>query len=127
MLNTSRGFRIHYDLLGNDDWPVVCMTHSMTSDAGMWAEQVPALLQAGYQVLRIDMRGHGGSDDIGSEATLGDLAGDVIAVLDGLGFQTVHYVGLSIGGMIGLKLAIDYGGRFASMLLADTSYSSPQD
>ena len=71
------------------------MTHSMTSDSGMWAEQVPPLLMAGFQVLRIDMRGHGGSSVPSETATLQDLASDVLAVLDGLRVEKVHYVGLS--------------------------------
>lgn len=127
MLNTQRSFRIHYDLLGPAQTDVVCMTHSMTSDSGMWAEQVPPLLAAGYQVLRIDMRGHGGSDTPGETATLQDLAADVIAVLDGLKVAKAHYVGLSIGGMIGLTLALDSGDRFNSFLLADTAFTTVGD
>ncbi len=127
MLSTIRGFRIHYDLLGPERADVVCMTHSMTSDSGMWSEQVPTLLAAGFQVLRLDMRGHGGSDGLDVKVTLADLANDVIAAMDELRFEKAHYVGLSIGGMIGLKLAIDHGTRFKSMLLADTSFATPGD
>jgi pimeloyl-ACP methyl ester carboxylesterase len=58
--------RLYYDLSGPESGPVVCLTHSPSSDSGMWAEQVPALLAAGFRVLRIDMRGHGGSDSVGA-------------------------------------------------------------
>ena len=51
-------------LNGPENGHVVCFTHSLASDGGMWAEQVPALLGAGYRVLRVDMRGHGGSDPV---------------------------------------------------------------
>jgi 3-oxoadipate enol-lactonase len=127
MLHTQRDFRIHYDLLGPSRAEVVCMTHSMTSDSGMWAEQVPSLLTAGFQVLRIDMRGHGGSEAPGEMATLKELALDVLGVLDGLGMHKAHYIGLSIGGMIGLTLALNSPARFNSFLLADTAYTTVGD
>lgn len=103
------------------------MTHSMTSDSGMWAEQVPPLLSAGFQVLRIDMRGHGGSDAPGEATTLNDLAQDVVSVLNELKIDKAHYVGLSVGGMIGLTLAINSAARFDSFLLADTAYTTVGD
>jgi len=93
----------------------------------MWAEQVPQLLMAGFQVLRIDMRGHGGSDVPSEVATLEDLAHDVLSVLDGLRIDKAHYVGLSIGGMIGLTLALKSSGCFRSFLLADTAFTPVGD
>ena len=59
MLLPLEGRRLYYDLTGPEDGPVVCMTHSLMSDSGMWSEQMPMLLQAGFRVLRLDMRGHG--------------------------------------------------------------------
>src|SRR5215468_9562025 len=60
MLLRLAGRRLYYDFVGPEDAPVVCITHSLASDGGMWAEQMPPLLQAGFRVLRVDMRGHGG-------------------------------------------------------------------
>src|SRR5271154_2199659 len=105
------GRNIAFDLVGPAGAPVVCMTHSLASDGGMWAEQVPALLAGGFRVLRIDMRGHGGSDAVAGPYTMSQLAGDVAAVLDALGFAKVHYIGLSIGGMIGQALALEHASR----------------
>ena len=118
--------KIYYDLTGRDG-PVVCMTHSLSSDGGMWAEQVPALLNAGYRVLRLDMRGHGGSDPVPGPYTMSELAGDVIAALDHLGFDRVHYIGLSIGGMIGQALAIEHQHRIISAMWCDTSAAYPPE
>ena len=64
MLITTQGRRIAYDIVGPDAAPAVCFAHSLASDGGMWAEQLPPLLAAGYRVLRLDMRGHGGSDPV---------------------------------------------------------------
>ncbi len=113
--------RIHCDIVGSEDAPVVCMAHCLSSDTTVWAEQVPPLLAAGWRVLRIDMRGHGGSDAVGDTATMEDLAQDVVAVLDFLGIARAHFAGVSIGGMIGQQLALDHPQRFHSMLLSGTS------
>jgi len=112
---------ICYDLVGPQDSPVVCMAHSLSSDSGVWSEQLPALLADGWRVLRIDMRGHGGSDPGPDDCTMSDLAGDVALVLDFLGIAKVHFVGLSIGGMIGQAFALEHGDRLHSLFLTGTS------
>lgn len=116
---------IAYDLVGPVGAPVVCMTHSLASDGGMWAEQVPPLLAADFRVLRIDMRGHGGSDPVAGDYTMRQLADDVVGVLDRLGMARVHYIGLSIGGMLGQALAIAHGNRVISAMWCDTLPATP--
>jgi 3-oxoadipate enol-lactonase len=106
--------RIYYDLTGPENGQVVCFTHSLASDGGMWAEQLPPLLAAGYRVLRLDMRGHGGSDAVAGDYTMEQLADDVAGSLDFLGITRVQFIGLSIGGMLGQAFAIKYGQRLIS-------------
>jgi 3-oxoadipate enol-lactonase len=125
MLLPLQGRSIAYDLMGPDNAPVVCMTHSLASDRGMWAEQVPPLLAAGFRVLGIDMRGHGGSDPLPGDYTMGDLAGDVATLLDALKIAHVHFIGLSIGGMLGQAFALEHGSRLASAMWCDTLPSTP--
>ncbi|MGE0224278.1 MAG: alpha/beta fold hydrolase [Acetobacteraceae bacterium] len=125
MLLPLNGRNIAYDLVGRESAPVVCMTHSLASDGGMWAEQVPALLDGGFRVLRIDMRGHGGSGPVEGSYTMSQLARDVAAVLDALAIGKVHYIGLSIGGMIGQAFAIEHGSRLLSALWCDTMPQTP--
>jgi 3-oxoadipate enol-lactonase len=117
---------VAFDLVGPAGAPVVCMTHSLASDGGMWAEQVPPLLAAGFRVLRIDMRGHGGSDPVAGDYTMSQLANDVARVLDKLGIARVHYIGLSIGGMLGQALAIEHGSKLISALWCDTLPATPE-
>ena len=117
--------RLYYDLIGPENGPVVCITHSLASDGGSWTEQVPALLQEGFRVLRLDMRGHGGSDPVAGEYTMKALADDVAVVLDGLSLARVHYIGLSIGGMIGQAFALDHGDKLISAMWCDTLPASP--
>jgi 3-oxoadipate enol-lactonase len=125
MLLPLDGRRLYYDLVGPESAPVVLFGHSLASDSGMWAEQVPPLLQAGFRVLRVDMRGHGGSDALKGDYTMAALAGDLARLLAALGIERVHYVGLSIGGMIGQAFALDHGERLLSALWADTLPASP--
>src|SRR5437763_2198613 len=101
MLLPLDGRNIAYDLVGPEVAPTVCITHSLASDGGSWAEQVPALLQAGFRVLRLDMRGHGGSDSVAGEYTMQALADDVALALVKLSLQRVLYIVLLIVGMIG--------------------------
>lgn len=121
MLLTLAGRRIRYDLIGPGTAPVVCLAHCLSGDSGVWAEQVPPLLAAGRRVLMLDMRGHGGSDPGPVGASMAELADDVARALDVLGIARVHFIGLSIGGMIGQQFALDHPGRLASLLLTGTS------
>ena len=126
MLLPLAGRRLYYDLAGPENGPVVCITHSLASDGGSWAEQVPPLLQTGFRVLRLDMRGHGGSDPVAGDYTMKALAGDVAAVLEALAIPRVHYIGLSIGGMIGQAFAIEHGAKLISAMWCDTLPASPK-
>jgi 3-oxoadipate enol-lactonase len=76
------------------------------------------------QVLRIDMRGHGGSDGPSIRCSVEDLAHDLIAVLDHLSLDRVHFVGLSIGGVVGQSIATRFPGRLLSLVLSDTNSAS---
>jgi 3-oxoadipate enol-lactonase len=125
MLLPLQGRRLYYDIAGPESAPVVCITHSLASDGGSWTEQLPPLLQAGFRVLRLDMRGHGGSDPVAGDYTMQQLAGDVAAVLDALAIPQVHYIGLSIGGMIGQAFAIEHGAKLISAMWCDTLPASP--
>jgi 3-oxoadipate enol-lactonase len=80
-----------------------------------------------FQALRYDMRGHGKSEVISGPYTLELLADDVIGFLDVLKIDRVHYVGLSVGGMIGQSLALNYAHRLRSLALCDTASIIPQE
>jgi 3-oxoadipate enol-lactonase len=124
MLLSIDARRLHYDLIGPEDSRTVCFAHALAADSGMWAGQIPAVLAAGRRVLRIDMRGHGGSNPSPGDYTLRELACDIVAVLDALGIGAVDYVGLSIGGMIGEALALDHPLRTSSLMLCETPPAS---
>ena len=125
MLLSLDNRKIYFDLAGPQDGPVVCFTHSLNADGGMWVEQMVPLLAAGYRVLRLDMRGHGGSAPVDGDYTMDALAADVKGALDVLQIGKVHYVGLSIGGMLGQGFALANPGSLLSLTLCDTQPSTP--
>jgi len=121
MLLPLKNRRVYYDLAGPEKGPVVVFGHSLAADSGMWAEQMPALFEAGFQALRIDMRGHGGTDAVPGDYTMAQLGDDVAEVTEALGIKRFHFVGLSIGGMFGQWLGIKHGARLQSLVLCDTN------
>src|SRR3984957_17235022 len=125
MLLSLNSQKIYYDLAGPQGAPTVCFTHSLNADGGMWVEQMVPLLAAGYRGLRRDMRGHGGSAPVDGDYTMDALAADVKGALDVLDIKKVHYIGLSIGGMIGQGFALAYPDRLLSLTLCDTQPSTP--
>jgi 3-oxoadipate enol-lactonase len=120
------GRNLYYDLVGPESGQVVCFGHSLASDSGMWAEQIPVLVAAGYQVLRVDMRGHGGSSTVlPTPYKMEDIADDTAAVISALGLGKVHYIGLSIGGMYGQALGFRHVDKVRSLMLCDTRPAAP--
>ena len=118
------GHRIHYRFDGPADRPVVVLAHSLAASSAMWAPQMP-FLTARFRVLSVDMRGHGGSDAPEGPYHLDGLAGDFAALLGHLGLGPVDFIGLSMGGMIGMTLASGHPGLLRSVVLADTMCQVP--
>ena len=118
------GLTINYEVAGNGPW--VTLSHSLACDLHMWDEQMDALT-AKYKVLRYDTRGHGKSEAPAGAYTLDELAADVHGLLAALGIKRTHWVGLSMGGMIGQTFALNYPGVFQSMVLADTTSRYPAE
>ena len=120
---SANGIGIRYELEGPATAPVVAMSHSLAANVHMWDDQMPVL--AGYRVLRYDTRGHGGTDAPEGDYTLEQLADDLFGLLDALEIDRVHFVGLSMGGMIAQTAALRDPGRFESLALCDTSSRVP--
>ena len=120
MFIKANGIRIHYELSGKRDAPVVVLSHSLGSSLAMWDPQMGSL-EAHFQVLRYDIRGHGGSDAPKGVYTLEMLGEDAMGLLGALGIDKVHFVGLSMGGMIGQSLALNHPHRLRSLALCDAA------
>jgi 3-oxoadipate enol-lactonase len=123
---TANGISIHYTLNGPAGAPVVTLSHSLATHLGMWEPQVAALAGR-FRVLRYDTRGHGGTDAPAGAYSLDQLAEDARALLAALGIERTHFLGLSMGGMIGQMLALKHPELLRSLVLCDTSSRVPAE
>lgn len=126
MLITANGVKIHYELSGRNDGPAVILSHSLASSLKMWNPQTGPL-ESHFRVLRYDTRGHGQSETTPAPYTLELLGEDALGLLDALNIEKVHWVGLSMGGMIGQAIALNHPHRFLSLSLCDTSAMIPEE
>jgi len=126
MLIETNGIKIHCELSGQTEAPVVILSHSLGSSMVMWVPQL-AVLEPHFRVLRYDMRGHGESDVTGGAYSLEMLGQDVVGLLDALEIEKAHFVGLSIGGMIGQGLGLNHADRLLSLTLCDTAAILPEE
>jgi 3-oxoadipate enol-lactonase len=117
--NTGKG-RLHYELDGDADAPVLVLSNSLGTTLEMWLPQLTALTER-FRVLRYDTRGHGQSDVTPGPYTIAQLGSDVIALLDQLKIPRAHFCGLSMGGMTGMWLGIHAPDRIGRLVLCNTS------
>ena len=115
---------LFYDLTGPDGAPVVAFSNSIGTTLEMWDRQLPALCDR-YRCLRYDTRGHGRSPVLDRPVTLDDLADDLAGLLDALGIERAHIVGLSLGGMTAQAFGARQPERAESLTLMATSAHLP--
>ncbi|MBS3919951.1 MAG: 3-oxoadipate enol-lactonase [Deltaproteobacteria bacterium] len=126
MFITANGIKINYELSGRKDGAVVILSHSLASSLKMWEPQME-MLRSHFQVVRYDTRGHGRSETTPAPYTLELLAEDAIRLLDALNIGQVHWVGLSMGGMIGQAIALNHPQRLKILALCDTASTIPPE
>jgi 3-oxoadipate enol-lactonase / 4-carboxymuconolactone decarboxylase len=114
---------LHYEASGPEDGTPVVLSGSLGSDLRMWSPQAASLVAAGFRVIRYDHRGHGKSPAPTGPYSLAELGADALALLDRLGLRRAHWVGLSLGGMVGMWLAENAPSRVDRLVLCCTSAS----
>ncbi|MCK9284458.1 MAG: alpha/beta fold hydrolase [Rhodocyclaceae bacterium] len=114
----ANGIDIRYDVQGRGPW--ITFAHSLASDLTMWDDQLAAL-SGSFTILRYDIRGHGGSSVPPGPYRFEHMVGDVLGLLDALGVERTHFVGLSMGGMIGQHLALAAPQRLDRLVLSSTA------
>jgi len=85
--------------------PAVVLVHGHPFDRSMWAPQL-AFLSGRFRVVVPDLRGYGQSPAVAGVATMGELAGDVWSLLGELGIENAAVVGLSMGGLVAMEMAL---------------------
>ncbi len=126
MMVKANGIWMNYEFSGRKWGEVIMLSHSLASSLAMWNPQMAAL-RAFYKVLRYDIRGHGQTEAPEGSYTLEQLGEDALALLDALKVDQVHWVGLSMGGMIGQILALNHADRLKSLALCDTTAVVPPE
>ncbi|HTT11703.1 MAG TPA: 3-oxoadipate enol-lactonase [Burkholderiaceae bacterium] len=106
--------------------PWLVFSHSLAADHSMWWPQVD-VFGAAYNVLRYDTRGHGASAAPDGAYSLDQLGDDLLQLLAVVGIERCHFVGLSMGGMIGQAAVLRDPRPFESLVLADTSSRIPPE
>jgi 3-oxoadipate enol-lactonase / 4-carboxymuconolactone decarboxylase len=111
----------NYKIQGTPNSPVLIFSNSLGSEMMMWDELIPFLTPF-FRVLQYDTRGHGGSveNDIDSPCTISILGQDVVDLLDQLNIREAYFCGLSMGGLIGQWLGINYPNRIKKLIICNT-------
>jgi len=112
--------KTNYRLEGPSGAPVVTLTHPLGVTLALWDDHVEALTKF-FRVLRYDVRGHGGSEIPRGPYTLEQMSDDLFDLLDSLGIMETHFVGVSMGGLIGMAAALTRPSRIKSLVLCDTT------
>jgi 3-oxoadipate enol-lactonase len=115
-----RDIRVHYDLTGSPDLPVLVLSNSLGTDFTMWDAQCDAFSKS-IRLLRVDTRGHGQSSVTPGPYSIEQLAKDVLELLDFLQLGRVYFCGLSMGGMIGMWLGMHAPKRLHKIVLCNTA------
>ena len=111
---------IHYVLEGKSGSPVVVFSNSLGANYSMWDPQGHEFRKR-FGVLRYDTRGHGQSPPTPGPYSIELLGKDIVAMMDALDLDRVHFCGLSMGGMIGMWLALNAPERLSKLVLSNTA------
>ncbi|MCX5569313.1 MULTISPECIES: 3-oxoadipate enol-lactonase [Kaistia] len=121
------GIRLNVEADPDNGKPALLLANALGTNLGMWNDQLPAFREH-FRVIRFDDRGHGGSDVPDTPYTIDRLGRDARSVLDAVGVESAHIVGLSKGGMVGAWLAAnkpDYVDKL--VICASAPHLPPRD
>jgi 3-oxoadipate enol-lactonase len=116
----ANGLRHYGRLEGRPDGAPLLLVHPIGADHSIFDKVVPLLLER-FQVLRPDLRGHGGSDVPPHDCTLSELAGDLLALTEQVGWPRFAACGISLGGLAVLRAALDQPQRVRALALCSTA------
>ncbi|MEM5341912.1 3-oxoadipate enol-lactonase [Paraburkholderia azotifigens] len=120
------GIDTRYVLSNEGGGPWLTFIHQLGGDLSIW-DQLAGYFRDDFTVLRYDVRGHGQTAISDRQFSVADLSQDLRTLLDALGVQKTHIVGMSMGGMIAQQFALDNPTRIETLTLADTHAASPAD
>src|SRR6185437_4913671 len=120
------GCLLNVSVEGRDGGPTLMLSNSLGTNLNMWEPQMKALGQV-FRVIRYDRRGHGKSQVAPGPYSMERFGRDVLAILDDLNIEKVHWCGLSMGGMVGQWLGANAPERMGKIILSNTAcyYADP--
>ncbi len=111
----ANGIVINYVVDGPEGAPWVTFSTGISNDATMWDDHIVGLADR-YRLLRYDSRGHGGSGATADGYTFELLTGDVLGLWDVLNIKRSHLVGIGLGGMTAMAMALDHPDRVSALV-----------
>lgn len=117
---TFGGRAVYYRVQGPVEAPALLLSNSLGTDTRMWDAQIPQLASR-WRVVRHDTRGHGRSSAPSGPYGVAQLASDVADLLDFLGVAQAHFCGMSLGGLIGLRLAQEQPARVLKLVVCSAA------
>lgn len=120
----ANGIDIHYEATGSG--PCVTLAHSLATDLTLW-DKLATALEPHFTVLRYDARGHGRSSAPEGPYAFSMLVGDLVGLLDALQIERTHFVGLSMGGMLGQHFALAAPERVNRLAIVSSTSRIPSE
>ncbi len=114
--------KLHHVVDGPAGAPALVLSNSLGTTLELWEPQVAPLAER-FRVVRYDRRGHGRSPVAAGATTIDDLGGDLVELLDELALERVSFCGLSLGGVVGMWLAVNAPERVERLALCCTAAS----
>ncbi len=118
------GCLLNVSVEGRESGPTIMLSNSLGTTMQMWEPQMAALTKL-FRVIRYDRRGHGKSGAPAGPYSMERFGKDVLAILDDLNIEKVHWCGVSMGGMVGQWLGANAPERVGKLILANTACYYP--
>jgi pimeloyl-ACP methyl ester carboxylesterase len=121
---TIGDINIYYETHGPPDAPPLVFIGGWASYHWIWFRQIPTLKEK-YRCIVFDNRGAGKSSKPDYPYTIEMMATDTVGLLDTLGIERAHVLGISMGGLIGQQIGLSYPEKLRSLILVSTHFGGP--
>jgi len=120
LIDLPTGAKLHYLDPNPSGTKPVLLLHGLGVNGASWSLQFGALAEADYRPIAPDARGFGQSPYPGGPMTMARMAEDMAALLEALGLVPAHVVGISMGGVLALQLALTRAHMIEKLVLVNT-------